>query len=425
MSVAIEHEPARAREEAPPPLTRQPLFVRFWAGLTISVFGDQISALAIPLIAVLVLDASALEVGVLTALSWLPHLLFSLPAGVWIDRRAHRRRNMIVSDLLRATALATVPVAWWLGVLTIWQLLAVAFCMGALTVFFDLSYTQFFVSLVHRSQFLDANSKLHTSRALSYVGGPATGGFLVQLLGGPVALLADAFSFVASAVALRGVDAPEPLVERKGTTAGADLLEGFRYLVHHPVLRAGVACTSTINFFSFFVFAIFILFASRTLGFSAAAIGLILGAASLGALAGALIAPRVGRTVGIGRAVVLGSVLFPAPMALFPLAQGPHWLSGSMLLAGEFLSSVGVMIFDVNQNSLNAMLIPYAVRSRVVGVSRFFNYGTRPAGALLGGVLGTAIGLRPTLWVAVVGCLFAVLFLLASPMPRMREEDLA
>jgi MFS family permease len=425
MSVAIGIEEARPREEAPPPLTSQPLFVRYWIGQTISVFGDQISALAIPLTAILALHASALEVGILASLTWLPHLLFSLPAGVWIDRRAQRRRNMIVADFLRASALATIPVAWWLGALTIWQLLAVAFAVGALTVFFDLSSASFFVALVHRSQYVDANSKFSTTRSLSYIGGPTTAGLLVQVLSAPVAIAADAVSFVASALALRGVNVPEPEVERNGSSARADLREGFGYLARQPVLRAGIACTSTINFFSFFVFAIFVLYASRTLGLNAGVIGLILGAASFGALAGALIAPRVGRRLGIGRAVLVGSILFPAPMALFPLAHGDHWLSGSMLLAGEFLSSVGVMIFDVNQNSLMVMLIPQAVRSRVVGVSRFFNYGTRPFGALLGGVLGAAIGLRPTLWIAVIGCLLGSIFLLASPMPHMREEDLA
>jgi predicted MFS family arabinose efflux permease len=425
MSVALGIEQARPREEAPPPLTRQPAFVRFWAGQTISVFGDQISALAIPLTAVLALHASALEVGILTALTWLPHLLFSLPAGVWIDRRAHRRENMIVADLLRALALATIPVAWWLDALTIWQLLGVAFAVGAMTVFFDLSSVSFFVALVHRSQYVDANGKISTTRSVSYIAGPSTAGFLVQVFTAPVALLGDALSFLVSAVALRGVHVKEPKVEGNGTSARADLVDGFRYLSREPVLRAGVACTSVINFFSFFVFAIFVLYASRTLGLSAAAIGVVLGAASFGALAGALIAPRVGRRLGIGRAVVLGSVLFPAPMALFPLAHGDPWLAGSMLLAGEFLSSVGVMIFDVNQNSLNAIITPQAVRSRIAGVSRFFNYGTRPFGALLGGVLGTAIGLRPTLWIAVIGCLLGVFFLLASPMPRMREEELA
>jgi MFS family permease len=425
MSVALGIDARPAREEAPPPLTRQPLFVRYWIGQTISVFGDQISALAIPLTAILALDASALEVGILASLAWLPHLLFSLPAGVWIDRRAQRRRNMIVADLLRAAALATIPVAWWLGALTIWQLLAVAFAVGALTVFFDLSSVSFFVALVDRSQYVDANSKLSTTRSLSYIGGPTAAGLLVQLLSAPLAIAADALSFVASALALRGVKVQEPAVERNEASAREELREGFRYVAREKVLRASIACTSTINFFSFFVFAIFVLYASRTLGLSAGLIGLILGAASFGALAGALIAPRVGRRLGIGRAVVVGSILFPAPMALFPLAHGAHWLSGSMLLIGEFLASVGVMIFDVNQNSLLVMIMPHDVRSRIVGVARFFNYGTRPFGALLGGVLGTAIGLRPTLWIAVVGCLAGALFLIASPMPGIREEDIA
>ena len=425
MEAVVERSRPQPQASPPVPLHRQGTFVRFWAGQTISVFGDQISALAIPLTAVLVLHASAIQVGILAALAWLPHLLFSLPVGVWIDRRSHRRRNMIVADVLRAAALATIPVGWWLGILTIWHLLAVAFAVGAFTVFFDLSSVSFFVALVPRSQYVEANGKLNTTRSLSYIGGPSTAGVLVQVLGAPVALLTDALSFVASAVALRGVKVAEPNVERNGTSARADLAEGFRYLIRHPVLRAGTACTSTINFFSFFIFAIFVLYASRTLGLSPATIGLILGAASFGALAGAVIAPRVGRRLGIGRAVVVGSVLFPAPMALFPLAHGSHWLSGSMLLAGEFLASVGVMIFDVNQNSLSTMLTPDAVRSRVVGVSRFFNYGTRPVGALLGGVLGSTIGLRPTLSIAVAGCMLGVLFLLASPMPQMREEDLA
>jgi predicted MFS family arabinose efflux permease len=304
-------------------------------------------------------------------------------------------------------------------------LVAVAFAVGALTVIFDLSSASFFVALVDRSQYVDANSRFSTTRSLSYIGGPAVAGFLVQVLSAPAAIAADALSFIASAIALRGVKVSEPEVERNGASARAELAEGFRYVAGQRVLRAGIACTSTINFFSFFVFAIFVLYASRTLGLSAGLIGLILGAASFGALAGALIAPRVGRRLGIGRAVVVGSILFPAPMALFPLAHGSHWVSGSMLLAGEFLASVGVMIFDVNQNSLMTMIIPQAVRSRVVGVTRFFNYGTRPFGALLGGVLGTTIGLRPTLWIAVAGCLLGAVFLVFSPMPRIREEDLA
>jgi MFS family permease len=421
-AAAATAEPAAAAPTLVP-LHRDPQFRRFWVGQTISVLGDQVSALAIPLTAVLALHASALQVGVLASLAWLPHLLFSLPAGVWIDRRPHRRVNMILADFGRAAALATVAVTWWLGALTIWQLLAVAFAVGALTVFFDLSYSQFFVALVRREQFVDANSKLSTSRSVSYIAGPSIAGFLVQAFSAPVALLGDAFSFVGSALALRGIDVVEPEIGPRGPVR-RDLADGFRFVRHQPLLRAGVLCTSTINFFNFLLFAIFVLYASRTLGLSPATIGIVLGTASIGALAGALIAPRIGRRIGIGRAVVVGSVLFPAPMALFPLAHGPHWLSASMLLVGEFFASVGVMLFDVNQNALMAMVTPNEIRSRVVGVTRFFNYGVRPIGALLGGVLGAAIGLRPTLWISVLGCLLGVFFLLASPMPHTREEDL-
>ena len=186
------------------PLYRQPLFLRFWSAQTISVFGDQISALAIPLTAILVLDASAFEVGLLTAMTWLPHLVFALPAGVWIDARPHRRRMMIAADLLRAAALATLPIAWWLGALTFWQLLAVTFAVGALTVCFDLATVNFVLALVHRAQYVEAQGKMMTTRSLSYIAGPSVAGFLVQVLGAPVALLVDACSFLGSAFALRG-----------------------------------------------------------------------------------------------------------------------------------------------------------------------------------------------------------------------------
>jgi len=243
---------------------------------------------------------------------------------------------------------------------------------------------------------------------------------MVQAFGAPVALLGDALSFVVSALALRRVHVDEPQPGPRESVR-RELTEGFRFLWHQPLLRAGVLCTSTVNLFNLMLFAIFVLYASRTLGLSAATIGLVLGAAAVGSLVGALVAPRV----GIGRAVVIGSVLFPAPMVLFPLAHGSHWVSASMLFVGEFFAGIGVMIFDVNQNALITMLIPNEIRSRVGGVHRFFNYGVRPIGALLGGVLGAWIGLRATLWVSVLGSLLGVFFLLASPMPRTRETDLA
>jgi MFS family permease len=424
VTAAAASESAAATPAPLLPLHRDRAFRRFWAASTVSVFGDQVSALAIPLIAVLALDASPAQLGVLTSLAWLPHLLFSLPAGVWVDRRPVRRRVMIVADWLRAAAMASIPLAWWLDALTIWQLLGVAFAVGGLTVFFDLANASYFVGLVPREQYVEANGRLSQSRSVAYIAGPSTAGVLVQALTAPVAVVADALSFVFSALMLQRTPVAEPPSASREERARTQLADGFRFLRHHAALRAGVACTSTINFFNFFLLAIFILFASRTLGLSAAAIGIVLGVGAVGALVGAFVAPRVGRLVGIGRAVVIGAVLFPAPLALFPLAQGPTWLETSMLLVGEFLASVGVMVFDVNQNSLIALLIPHHLRSRVAGVMRFFNYGVRPVGALLGGILGGWIGLRTTMWISVVGSLLGVIFLLASPVPGLREETI-
>ncbi len=331
---------------------------------------------------------------------------------------------MIAADLLRAAALATLPIAYWLGGLTIWQLFVVTFAVGALSCCFDLASVSFVVALVHRAQYVEAQGRMMTTRSLSYIAGPSVAGFLIQVFGAPVALLADAASFIYSGWALGGTRVQEPEVERPETRSLARLAEGFRHLFGDALLRGSLFCTSTINFFNFFLAAIFVLFATRELGLSAATIGIVLGVAAVGALVGAVIAPRVGRRIGIGRAVIVGAILFPLPMVLFPLAYGSHAVVIAMLLAGEFLASIGVMIFDVNQNAVLALATPESLRTRVFGAYRFVNYGTRPVGALLGGILGGAIGLRETLWISVIGSSLGVLFLLFSPMPGIREEDL-
>jgi MFS family permease len=404
-----------------PPLRRQSAFVRLWASVSVSVFGDQISALAIPLAAVLMLHASATEMGLLTALFWLPHLVFSLPVGVWVDARPVKRRVMVVADVARAACLASIPLAAAFDALSLEQLYIVVFLVGSCAVFFDLSYSSFFTATVPREQVLAANGRLSTSRAVAYVAGPSLAGVLVQVLTAPLAILADAVSFVASALFLRGARVDEPFHESRGVSALLRTKEGIRILMHHPLLRGSVGCASTVNFFTFMIAAVYVLYASRTLGLSSGVIGITLGVGAVGALLGALVAPRIGRRIGLGPTIVLGCLLFSGPFVVLPFAAGSTFEKAAILSAVEFVSGFGVMLFDTNSNSMTALAVPQRLRARIAGASRVFNYGTRPFGALAGGVLAGAIGIRPMLLLAAVGAVSSVSWLLASPIAGTRE----
>jgi MFS family permease len=403
-------------------LLRQADFRRFWAGESISLLGDQVSLLALPLVAILVLDAGAADMGYLGAAALAPHLLFSLPAGVWLDRVARRRRIMIGADLLRAVLVASVPLAYTLDALTFGQLYAVAFLTGSLAVAFDISYGTVFVSVIPRRDYVEANALLNGSRSLSFVGGPSLAGLLVQLVGAPATLLADAVSYVASALFLGRVRAPEPPLEpAEDETLRARVAEGMRFIAHHPILRPSLLAVATINLFNFMFFALFVLYATRELGVAPGTLGLVLGAGAVGGILGAVVASRIGRRLGIGGAFALGCVLFPAPLVLVPLAGGPEWLVLGSLFLAEFLSALGVMILDINVGAIIPALTPHRLRSRATGAFRFVNYGVRPLGSLIGGGLGSAIGLRPTLWIATVGAVAGALWLLPSPVPALRE----
>lgn len=397
-------------------------FRRFWAGQTISLFGDQISYLALPLVAVLVLDADAADMGYLGAAALAPHLLFSLPAGVWLDRVARRRRIMIAADVLRALLVASVPLAYALDTLTLAQLYGVAFLTGSLAVAFDISYSTIFVAVTPRPDYVEANALLNGSRSLSFVGGPSLAGILVQLVGAPVTLVADAVSYIASAFFLGRVRASEPPLEpEQDGSVRARIVEGMRFIAHHPIFRPALLAVATINLFNFMFFALFVLYATRELGIAPGTLGAVLGAGAVGGVLGALVASRVGRRLGIGGAFALGCVLFPAPLVLVPLAEGPRWLVLGMLFAAEFLSGLGVMILDINAGTIIPALTPHRLRSRATGAFRFVNYGVRPVGALIGGALGSAIGLRPTLWIATVGAIAGALWLVPSPVAALRE----
>ncbi|MEU6574285.1 MFS transporter [Streptomyces sp. NPDC046805] len=409
-------------------LRRERRFVRYWMGQTVSQFGDRVSELAVPLVAVGALHASAHQVALLTALAWAPNFV-GLLLGAWVDGRPGKRALMVAADLVRAGVLLTLPVAALFDAVTLGQLYAVALVTGLAAVVFSTANQSFFARLVPPSSYVDANSKLSVSRSASFVAGPALGGGLVQLLTAPVAVAVDAVSFLASALLVGRARVDEPRPATDGPSAPSLLrcaAQGLAFVVRNPVLRAGLACSATVNFFTFLTgTGLLVLFADRQLGLAPGEIGLAFGVGATGGLLGAVSAPAISRLIGVGRSVAVGAVLYPAPLALLWVAGGPLWARAGVLAAVEFLSSVGVMLFDINLNSLEASVVPDGLRSRVAGAYNTVNYGTRPLGALAGGALATFIGLRPTITVAAVGGALSLVWLLASPIPRIRSVGAA
>jgi len=396
-----------------PQLLREGTFRRFWLGQTISLFGDQVSQLAIPLVGVLVLHARAADMGYLTAAGVLPSLLFSLHAGAWVDRRGHRRSIMLMADLVRAVLLVSIPAAYVIGVLTLMQLYVVALVIGTFDVLFFVSYSTLFVSIVKHDDYLQGNSLLNGSRAMSFVGGQSLAGVLVAVLTAPIAILADACSFVASAFFLSRIRPDEPPTS---PSCPGQITAGVRFIIGSPVVRSALGATATVNYFNFVFAALFMLYVVRTLGVPPSLIGLVLGAGAIGGLAGSVLAGPLSRTIGVGRAFVLSCVLFPAPLMLVPAASGHGSSRLILLFLAEFGSGLGVMILDISIGTIFARVIPDTIRASVSGAYRMVNYGMRPLGAVTGGLLGSTLGVRPTLWLATAGGVLCVVWMARSPL---------
>jgi MFS family permease len=408
-----------------PSLWHNRAFRSLWAAQAVSQFGDRITELALPLIAVVVLRATPNEVAFVTAAVWLPNLL-GLFLGAWVDHRRHKRRLLVAADVLRAVVLLSLPVAYVFDAVSLGQLYAVALLIGAGEVLFNMANAPFFVSLVPRASYIEANSKLSATRSISFIAGPAVGGVLIQVLTAPVAVFVDAVSFLASALFLGRIPVKAQSQDNEGQDTMSVLQrarDGLRFVLHHPVLRASLGCATTVNFFTFMSGALLVLYASRSLELASGLIGLAFGIGAAGGLLGALLAPAVSRRIGVGHTIVIGAILFPAPIALAALAGGPVWARSGALAAAELLSSMGVMLFDVPLNALQTTVIPDGMRSRVAGAFTAVNYGIRPLGAVVGGVLGTSLGLRPTLLIAAAGGTLSFLWLLPSPIPGFRSLD--
>ena len=441
-------------------LWRNPDFSKLWVASTISLFGTQISQLAVPVIAVLILGAPPFEVALLGTFEFLPFLLFTLPAGVWVDRLP-RRRILISGDLGRALLLATIPIAYAFDILTIWQLYLVGFGVGIFTVFFDVADQSYLPTVLEREELIDGNGKLQAAFSTAQLLGPPAGGGIVALLTAPFAIILDAISYVVSALLIFTIRRPDrPATGTAGATATAveqtlespsgaasyaaesrvadeasttdrpsvrrEVAEGLRFVLGHRYLRNIAATTGSSNLFSNILFSIFPVFVYVNLTLTPDVVGLIGGGFGAGALLGAVIAGRVGERLGIGRAIV-GSILLGSIAGLAtPLATHDTalWVIGG----SGFLGGMAQVVYNVSQVSLRQAITPEPLLGRMNATMRFLVWGTIPIGQVIGGLIATVFGTHAAIWVGAVGGLVAFLPVFFSPvrsLERIPEPEAA
>ena len=388
------------------PLRRNRPFAFFWVAQLLSNAGSQISELAIPLTAVLLLDAGPGEMGALTALEAAPSLVLGLFLGVLVDR-VRRARLMFWCNVAQGVLIASIPVAAWLDVLSMPQVYVVTFLAGGMSLAYALAHTAYIPVLVtDRRQLAAANSSVSLTDSVTAVAGPGLGGLLVQVLTAPVAVFVDAVSFFVAAILQLLGRRTDPVAPVPGDLR-LSLGEGWRAFVRQRGVFTLTVAKGAFDFFQWGSLALFVLYAVEGLGLSAAQIGLIAMLASLGPLlAGAITAP-VSRRFGTTWTCVLAAVLLGGNL-LTPLAAGPKPLVIATIVAGEFLLGLGIVYLIIVRATLLQQSVPAELLGRVGGVMRLIEWGPGPLGALFGGLLGELIGLRPALFVIGAGCLIAI-----------------
>jgi len=419
MAAATETTPTSETRPAPARgALRSRDFRLLFSAYGISSLGSEVTVLALPLAAAVLLGASPWQMGLLVAAGTAPYIGFSLVVGAWVDRLRRRRPLMVAADLVAAGALVTVPVAWWAGALTVTQLVLVELVVGAARVTFRPTFSTHLPDVVPDEHVTEASSRLRAAEASAALAGPGLGGTLVQVLSAPVAVLADAASFLASALLVAKVRSPE----RVGHVAPArrrlvtEIGEGMGHLLRDGALRAVALTAASVNFFGLMIFALLVVYLTRVHDFSPLMIAGVTVAGGIGSLAGALVAPRVSARVGRGRTILLASAIFSVGMLAFPLADGPRWLVLAILAANEVVVGIGIMLFDVTTGALVITDTPRELLGRVNTSLSTVTQGVKAVGALVGGGLATAIGIRPALWVAALGATTTVLWVWFSPL---------
>jgi MFS family permease len=401
-------------------LWRHPDFMKLWAGQTISQVGSRLTRDGIPYTAVLVLNAPPSEMGFLTAVGAASVLAFGLLAGVWVDR-FHKRPIMIAADLARAIILASIPIAAFAHRLSMVQLYVVIALAGFCTVFFDVAYQSYLPALVERENLLEGNSKLTMSASIAEIAGPGLTGILVQIITAPIAILFDAISFLISAATVMLIRKPEPAHPTHATKQHP--IAGLRFVFSHPLLRP-LACFSVTAFLSLGLLGpLYVLYAIRELHITPAELGIAISIGGAGSLIGASLAPAIGRRWGLGHTFIGSALLMAAAYALIPLAHGPRPLPLIFLMAQQLFGDFALSTFMINELTLRQSAAPQEMLGRVNAAMQLMTRGVFPLSAVAGGMLAAAIGIRPTLTIAVFGVLAASLWLVASPLRKLGAGD--
>jgi MFS family permease len=407
-------------------LWRHPDFLKLWGGETAALFGLQVTSLALPLTAAVSLGASPLEMGILGAMQTAPSLVVGLFAGAWADR-LRRRPILMATNLIRAIALGTIPLAAYLGRLHLVQLYLVAFLTGCAGIFFMVAYQPYLATLIRRDDLIEGNSKLRLSEALAQIAGPSIGGALVQLITAPLTLIISAFAPVISFLAISRIKGseppPAPSAERR--SIWAEIGEGLRLILDHTILRPLIGWDAISTFCDSMILALYLLYATRDLGLSPGILGGIMAVSGPVALVGTLLTGRVVRVLGLGPTLIAALTLAALGSALVPLAGGPLALKIALLIAWRALAGMTLAIYTINFYTLMQTVPPPRLQGRANATARVFIWGAMALGALAGGALGQWLGLRPTLALAAAGMLISPLGLLCSPVRELRSGSLA
>jgi MFS family permease len=408
-----------------PSLWRHSDYLKIWFAATVSLMGSQVSQLAIPFIAAYVLKSSPLEVALLGAIEMTPFIILTLPAGAWLDR-VRRRPVLIAGDFGRGLALLTIPIAFAAGALTIWQLYAVGFVAGCLTVFFDVADQSYLPALLDKEDLVEGNAKLSLPQSSAGVIGPGLAGQLIGLVGAPFAIIVDAASFLISGGLISLIRKSEPKPERqvgvdgKNTSLRQEIGEGLRYVGGNRYLRMIAGSTATSNLGTSIAFATFPVFAYRELGLNIALVGTVFSVGALGLLIGAVSSARLSERIGVGRAIVASMfVTGPATLLVAFMPADPA-VAGALLFCSTFLTGLSAIVYNVNQVSFRQAITPLAMQGRMNATMRFLVWGTMPIGSLVGGLLGSFLPLRTTIAIGGLVAATAFLWVLFSPVRSLR-----